>query len=65
MLRAFSGRLDYVDCYTQSRSSLNPRQGREHRLTPDIGIINDFSWNVVNGDENHFGMVRGGVRFAF
>ena len=39
--------------------------GVKFRLTPDIGIINDFSWNVVNGDENDFGMVRGGVRFAF
>ena len=39
--------------------------GIELRLTPNIGIINDFSWNVVNGDHNDFGIVRSGVRFAF
>lgn len=39
--------------------------GIEVRLTPNVGIINDFSWNVVNGDRNDFGMVRSGVRFAF
>ena len=39
--------------------------GFEVRLTPNIGVINDFSWNVVNGDRNDFGMVRSGVRFAF
>src|SRR6266540_2588909 len=32
--------------------------GVEVRLTPHIGWINDFSWNVVNGPENNFGMVR-------
>ncbi len=39
--------------------------GFEFRLTPNVGIINDFSWNVVNGDQNDFGMVRSGVRFGF
>jgi hypothetical protein len=39
--------------------------GFEVRVTPHIGIINDFSWNVVNGDRNDFGIVRSGVRFAF
>lgn len=39
--------------------------GFEIRVTPNIGVINDFSWNVVNGDRNDFGMVRSGVRFAF
>ena len=39
--------------------------GFEIRVTPHIGIINDFSWNVVNGDHNNFGMVRSGLRFAF
>ena len=34
-------------------------------LTPNIGIINDFSWNLVGGDHNDFGIVRSGVRFAF
>jgi hypothetical protein len=39
--------------------------GIEYRFTPRIGIMNDFSWNVVNGPNNNFGMVRAGLRFAF
>jgi len=39
--------------------------GVEVRITPHIGWINDFSWNVVNGSENNFGMVRSGLNFAF
>jgi hypothetical protein len=39
--------------------------GLEIRFTPNFGLINDFSWNVVNGDQNDFGMVRSGVRFSF
>jgi hypothetical protein len=39
--------------------------GIEVRLTPHIGWIGDFSWNVVNGRDNNFGMVRSGVNFAF
>jgi Outer membrane protein beta-barrel domain len=39
--------------------------GVEVRITPHIGWINDFSWNVVNGSDNNFGMVRSGLNFAF
>lgn len=39
--------------------------GFEVRFTPHIGMINDFSWNVVNGSKNNFGMVRSGLNFAF
>jgi hypothetical protein len=39
--------------------------GIEIRITPHIGWLNDFSWNVVDGPENNFGMVRSGVTFAF
>jgi hypothetical protein len=39
--------------------------GIEVRLTPHIGWMSDFSWNVVNGRDNNFGMVRTGVNFAF
>jgi hypothetical protein len=39
--------------------------GFEVRLTPTIGIMNDFSWNVVDGGQNNFGMARAGVTFAF
>jgi hypothetical protein len=39
--------------------------GMEVRITPHIGWISDFSWNVVDGPNNNFGMVRTGVNFAF
>ncbi len=39
--------------------------GVEVRITPHIGWINDFSWNVVNGPSNNFGMARSGLNFAF
>jgi hypothetical protein len=39
--------------------------GVEVRITPHLGWINDFSWNVVNGPSNNFGMVRSGLNFAF
>jgi hypothetical protein len=39
--------------------------GFEVRLTPHIGWTNDFSWNVVEGSSNNFGMVRSGINFAF
>jgi hypothetical protein len=39
--------------------------GVEVRLTPHIGIVNDFTWNVINGKNNNFGMARTGINFAF
>ena len=39
--------------------------GFEVRITRHIGWINDFSWNVVDGPRNNFGMVRTGLNFAF
>ena len=39
--------------------------GFEVRLTPKIGWTNDFSWNVVSGTNNNFGMARTGINFAF
>jgi Outer membrane protein beta-barrel domain len=39
--------------------------GIEVRFTPHIGWISDFSWNIVGGPENNFGMVRTGINFAF
>ena len=39
--------------------------GVEVRFTPHIGWISDFSWNVVDGRDNNFGMVRTGMNFAF
>ena len=39
--------------------------GFEVRITRHIGWINDFSWNVVDGPRNNFGMARTGINFAF
>jgi hypothetical protein len=39
--------------------------GFEVRLTPHIGLTNDFSWNVIEGRDNNFGMARTGINFAF
>jgi hypothetical protein len=39
--------------------------GLEVRITPHIGWINDFAWNVVDGPKNDFGMFRSGLNFAF
>ena len=39
--------------------------GLEIRLTPRVGIINDFNWNIVNGRTNNFGMMRSGLNVAF
>jgi hypothetical protein len=39
--------------------------GFEVRLTPTIGWMSDFSWNVIDGPSNNFGMARTGITFAF
>jgi len=39
--------------------------GLEIRLTRHVGLINDFTWNAVEGRNNNFGMARSGINFAF
>jgi hypothetical protein len=39
--------------------------GLEFRITPHIGLTGDFSWNVLDGPHNNFGLVRSGVTFSF
>jgi hypothetical protein len=39
--------------------------GFEIRFTPHVGLVNDFSWNVVGGSHNNFGLARTGINFAF
>ena len=39
--------------------------GLEFRFTRHLGWLNDFSWNVVEGPNNNFGMVRSGLSFSF
>ena len=39
--------------------------GLEVRITKHIGITGDFSWNMLEGSHNDFGLVRTGLNFAF
>jgi hypothetical protein len=39
--------------------------GLEIRITRHIGLMGDFTWNVVGDDNSDFGMVRGGLNFGF
>ncbi len=39
--------------------------GIEVRLTPYIGWMNDFSWNIVGDGDSIFGMFRSGLTVAF
>jgi hypothetical protein len=56
-----------VTRYTDSETELIGQfgGGLEVRFTPHIGWMSDFSWNVVDGPSNNFGMVRSGINFAF
>lgn len=39
--------------------------GFEVRMSQRVGIITDFSWNIVSGAHNNFGLARTGVNFSF
>jgi len=39
--------------------------GLEFRIMRNVGWTNDFSWGVIDGPRNNFGMVRSGLSFAF
>ncbi len=39
--------------------------GLEVRITPHISWMTDYSWNVVDGNQNNFGGFRSGINFAF
>jgi hypothetical protein len=54
----------YAD-YTETRAIGQFGGGLEIRLTRHVGLINDFTWNVVDGRNNNFGMARSGLNFAF
>jgi hypothetical protein len=64
------GELPDVEAATQHFGSKTEIMGQfggglEIRFTRHIGWTNDFSWNVVNGKQNNFGMIRTGLNFAF
>jgi hypothetical protein len=53
------------DSGTETRAIGQFGGGLEIRFTPHVGWTGDFSWNVVGGPNNDFGMVRTGINFAF
>ena len=65
------GHIGPNDSFTTTRSDAETKlmgqfgAGFEVRITPHIGWTNDFSWNVVDGRDNNFGMARTGINFAF
>ncbi len=56
---------DFPNDSSRSRAIGQFGGGIEVRFTPHIGWISDFSWNVVDGPNNNFGMARTGINFAF
>jgi hypothetical protein len=59
------GHIGSVTNEEESRGMVQFGGGLEVRITPHIGWMADFSWNVVDGPNNNFGMARTGVNFAF
>jgi hypothetical protein len=39
--------------------------GFEFRSSLHFAIINEFSWTVLDGPRDEFGMIRSAIRFAF
>lgn len=56
-------RREFDDSKTKTMGQVGG--GFEIRFTPHVGLLNDFSWNVVSGSNNNFGMARTGINFAF
>jgi len=56
-------RRDFHD--SESKVMAQVGGGFEVRMNQHIGIITDFSWNIVSGSNNNFGLARTGVSFAF
>jgi hypothetical protein len=59
------GNLERINHDVESRAMGQFGGGFEVRLTPHIGLLSDFSWNVVDGTHNNFGMVRTGINIGF
>jgi hypothetical protein len=50
---------------SETRTMAQVGGGFEVRMSPHCGIITDFSWNIVSGANNNFGLARTGVTFSF
>jgi len=56
-------RREFDDSKTKAMGQVGG--GFEIRFSPHVGLTNDFSWNIVSGSNNNFGMARTGINFAF
>ena len=63
----YGNALDVSTEHTDNRAELVGQLGAgfEVRLTPHIGLIQEFTWNIVDGEDNNFYMARAGVNFSF
>lgn len=61
----FPSQIDHFNDDAVNRAIGQFGAGFEVRVTHHIGVVTDFSWNVLDGPNNNFGLVRGGVNFAF
>ena len=59
------GALKRIGHDTETRGLGQFGAGLEIRLTPHIGLMSDVSWNVVEGSDNNFGLIRTGLNFSF
>jgi hypothetical protein len=39
--------------------------GIEVRITPRVGVMTDFGWNLLSGPDNNFGMLRFGATLSY
>jgi hypothetical protein len=56
-------RREFHDSRTKSVGQVGG--GFEIRLSPHLGLLNDFSWNIVSGAKNNYGMARTGINISF
>jgi len=64
-LPALGGETPLETALTEGKAIGQLGGGFEIRFTPHFGLLNDFSWNIVSGANNNFGMARTGINFAF
>jgi hypothetical protein len=50
---------------THAEAAFQAGTGLEVRITPRIGLMGDFAWNVVSGPDNNFGMTRFGLTLSY
>jgi len=50
---------------SESKAMAQVGDGFEVRMNQHVGIMTDFSWNIVSGSKNNFGLARTGVNFSF